>query len=171
MDTFTIVIPSFALKLTSQFVPGSCIFSSVSAKTLKNLKLFSIGDVLKPEKGFYSLTFENGPEPTYLWHSYADVVSKNLKSKKKDFDANGMAGYFDLYAAFQYNFDIVQVKDKLYVMYNVQEKLLHDIDPGWTWERLMKFNLEVEKQRAESDKEIKKANEKAFELLYKELAK
>jgi hypothetical protein len=35
----------------------------------------------------------------------------------------------------------------------------------------MKFNLEVEKQRAESEKEIKKANEKAFELLYKELAK
>jgi len=150
-------------------VSQSNFHTKPSAPSDKNPNFFAIGDMLKPEKGFYSLTFENGPEPTYLWHSYADVVTKNLK--KPDFDANGMAGYFDLYAAFKYHFDIVKVKDKLYVMYTAQEMLLHDIYPGWTWQRLMKENIENEKQRKAAEEQIKKENAKAFEMLYNEMFK
>jgi hypothetical protein len=137
----------------------------------KNPNFFSIGDVLKPEKGFYSLTFENGPEPTYLWHSYANLVTSNLKSKKKDFDANGIAGFNDLYAAFQYQFDIIQVKDKLYVMYLAKEMMCHDLVPGVSWQQEMKTAEEGEKQRAESERQLKKEYDKSLEMYYKEVFK
>jgi len=49
--------------------------------------------------------------------------------------------------------------------------LLHDIYPGWTWQRLMKENIENEKQRKAAEEQIKKENAKAFEMLYNEMFK
>mgnify|MGYP000855191705 CR=1 FL=1 len=140
-----------------------------SAPSDKNPNNFTIGDVLNPQKGFYSLSFEGGAAPTYLWHKYETVVSKNLT--KSDFDATGTIGFNDLFTAFEYTFDAVKAGKNLYFSYSVNSRFMQDIVPGVTWQREMANRKEAEAQgKIEMDK-IYKANDSALEKLYTEIFK
>lgn len=138
-----------------------------SAPSDKNPNYFTIGEVLNPKKGFYSLTFEGGNGPTYLWHSYEKVVEENLK--KPDFDATGSIGYNDLYTAFEYDLDVIKVKNNLYFTYTVKTRLLLDLVPGVTWQREMAGRKEQERLWKIEQERLNKENAAALEKLYKEI--
>jgi len=140
-----------------------------SAPSDKNPNYFTIGEVLNPKKGFYTLSFEGGNGPTYLWHSYEKVVAENLK--KPDFDATGQIGYNDLYSAFLYYLDVVKVKNNLYFMYTVNSRFLGDIISGSTWPQVMKMEEETAKQWKRDRERIEKENAAALEKLYQEIFK
>lgn len=137
-----------------------------SAPSDKNPNNFSVGDVLNRTKGFYTMSFA-GAAPSYLWHSYEKVVSENLK--KADFDASGTIGYNDIFSAFIYEFNMVKIKNDIYVSYDVNSIFLKDLQPGVTWQKEMANRKESDKQEKEALKATQKANEKALEMLYKEI--
>lgn len=138
-----------------------------SAPADKNPNNFTIGDVLRPDKGFHTLSFDNGVAPTYLWHKYETVVEANLK--KADFDVSGNIGYTDLFSAFEYLIDMVKVGKELYVSYSVNTHFLQDILPGRTWQKEMAERKASEAQRLVEMKKLNKANGAALEKHYKEL--
>lgn len=134
----------------------------------KNPNNFTIGDVLNPQKGFYTLSFDGGA-PAYLWHSYEKVVEANLL--KPDFDATGSIGYDDLHSAFDYSMDVVKVGKNLYFSYNVNTRLLLDLVPGVTWQKEMANRKAMEVARKAEMQKIYKSNGAALEKLYKEITK
>ena len=136
----------------------------------KNPNYFSIGDVFNPKKGFYTLSFDSGVAPVYLWHRYEKVVEANLR--KPDFDASGTIGFDDLHTAFDYEMDMVKVGGKnLYVSYSVNARLLVDIVPGVTWQREMASRKEAEAARKAEMQKIYRANAAAIEKYYKEITR
>lgn len=140
-----------------------------TAPTDQNPNNFAIGDVLNRAKGFYRLSFAGGGAPTYVWHKYETVVEANLK--KSNFDAEGDIGYSDLFASITYDLNVVQVGKDLYFQYGAYECLCHDLKPGDTWQGEMAMRKEMEAQRKVAMKQTEKANEAAFEMLYKEIFK
>lgn len=135
----------------------------------KNPNNFAIGDVLNPKKGFYTLSFEGGVAPTYLWHPYEKVVEENIK--KPDFDVTGTVGYDDLLSAFEYQLDAVKIGKNIYFNYSVNSKFLLDIEPGRTWQKEMTQRKESEVARKAEMQKIYKTNGVAMEKLYKEIFK
>lgn len=140
-----------------------------SAPSDKNPNNFTIGDVLNPQKGFYSLSFDGSAAPTYLWHKYETVVAKNLT--KSDFDATGTIGFNDLFTAFDYSLDVVKAGKNLYFSYSVNSRFLQDIEPGRTWQKEMTQRKESDAQRKVEMDKIHKANAEALERLYHEIFK
>lgn len=140
-----------------------------SAPADKNPNNFSIGDVLNPQKGFYSLSFENGVAPTYLWHKYETVVDANIV--KSDFDATGSIGFEDLLSAFDYELNVVKVGKNIYFSYDVISRFLRDLEPGRTWQKEMTSRKESEAVRKVEMQKVMKANANALEMLYKEIFK
>lgn len=139
-----------------------------SAPADKNPNNFAIGDVLNPKKGFYRLSFEGG-KPSYVWHSYEKVVAENLK--KPDFDAMGTIGYNDLLTAFDYELDVVKTGQNVYFSYSVNSRFLRDIEPGRTWQKEMADRKKNDARMKKEMQKAQKANEAAYEKLYKEIFK
>ena len=83
---------------------------------------------MNPQKGFYSLSFDGGASPTYLWHKYETVVAKNLT--KSDFDATGTIGFNDLFTAFDYSLDVVKAGKNLYFSYSVNSRFCRILSAG-----------------------------------------
>jgi hypothetical protein len=135
----------------------------------KNPNNFAIGDVLNPKKGFYTLSFDGGVAPTYLWHPYEKVVEENLK--KADFDAMGTVGFDDLFTAFEYQLDVIKAGKNLYFSYSVNSRFLLDLVPGVTWQKEMAQRKENEANRKVEMQKLYKANGAALEKLYKEIFK
>lgn len=135
----------------------------------KNPNHFSIGDVLNPQKGFYTLSFEAAGKPIYLWHKYEKVVGENLK--KPGFDAMGSIGFDDLFTAFNYTLDVVKAGNNLYFSYSVNSHFLQDIEPGRTWQKEMAERKENEALRKVEMKKIHKEHAAALENLYLEIFK
>ncbi|GAB1414895.1 hypothetical protein MASR2M117_03010 [Paludibacter sp.] len=135
----------------------------------KNPNHFTIGDVLNPTKGFYTLSFDNGPAPTYLWHSYEKVIAANMV--KPDFDAMGTIGFDDLFTAFDYELNVVKVGKSIYFSYDVTSRFLRDIEPGRTWQKEMNSRKEAEAQRKVEMQKLMKTTASSFEKLYQEIFK
>lgn len=140
-----------------------------TAPTDQNPNNFAIGDVLKPEKGFYRLSFAGGGTPTYVWHSYEKVVAENIK--KPDFDAKGTVGYNDLFTAFEYGLNAVKSGKNIYFSYDVYSRFLSDIEPGRTWQQEMTSRKDFDAKSKVEMQKVQKANEKALEMMYKEIFK